>query len=140
MKKLDFLIGKWELKYRVPKSAFSEAQGGTGSGAFKRALNDRFVYFDYECHLPSGDALAHAVFTWDEKAKVFRYWWFEDSGSFLTATGNMIREGTLYLNWHDSLLTQTFKKAGTNRAILRMAHPDSAGKPRTILEVLFTRR
>ncbi len=140
MKKFDFLIGDWNLEYIVPKSAFAEAETGTGKGTFRRALNGKYVYFDYECHLTSGDAEAHAVFGWDEKAKVYRYWWFEDSGNFLTATCDFIKAGVLYLNWHDTLLTQTFSQAGPDQIVLRMSHPDSAGKPEMILEVLFTRR
>lgn len=41
MEKFDFLIGSWNLEYKVPKSVFSEAATGTGTGTFKRALNDR---------------------------------------------------------------------------------------------------
>jgi|GEM_PF-6411193 len=29
MEKFDFLLGNWNLEYRVPKSAFSEAATGT---------------------------------------------------------------------------------------------------------------
>jgi len=47
MEKFDFLIGDWNLEYRVPKSGFSEAATGSGSGTLKRALDDKYVYFDY---------------------------------------------------------------------------------------------
>jgi hypothetical protein len=140
MKKFEFLIGTWDLEYRVPKSPFSKAERGTGKGTFRRALNDRYVFFDYECHLPSGDGEAHAVFAWDEKAGAYRYWWFEDSGSFLTATCDFISPGVLFLNWHDSLLTQTFSQENPDVVVLRMNHPDPAGRPETILEVFFTRK
>ena len=46
MKKFEFLIGDWNLEYKVPKSAFAEAETGTGKGTFRRALKDRYVYFD----------------------------------------------------------------------------------------------
>jgi hypothetical protein len=46
MEKFDFLLGNWNREYRVPKSAFSEADTGSGTGTFKRALDDRYVYFD----------------------------------------------------------------------------------------------
>ncbi len=36
IKKLDFLPGRWHLDYRIPKSTFSEATTGSGSGVFKR--------------------------------------------------------------------------------------------------------
>ena len=140
MKKFDFLLGSWNLEYRVPKSAFSEAATGTGTGTFKRALDDKYVYFDYSASLTTGEGAAHAIFAWDKKAKVYRYWWFEFSGNFLEATCNFVNDETLFLNWHDTLLIQTFRKAGPNKVILRMENPTSEGKYELILEVIFTRK
>jgi hypothetical protein len=140
MKKFEFLIGTWDLDYRVPTSASGKAERGTGSGTFRRALKDQYVYFDYQCHLPSGDGGAHAVFGWDEKAKVYRYWWFEDSGNFLIATCDFVSPGILFLNWHDTLLNQTFSQENPDRVVLRMNHQDPTGRPEPILEVIFMRR
>lgn len=141
MEKFDFLLGDWNLEYRVPKSAFSEAMTGNGTGTFQRALNDRYVYLDYSASFSTGDkAQAHAIFAWDEKAKIYRYWWFEDSGNFLTATCNFINQETLFLNWHDTLLIQTFSKTGPNEVILKMENPNAAGKYEIVLEVIFTRK
>ena len=140
MEKFDFLLGDWNLEYRVPKSAFSEKATGTGSGTFKRALEDRYVCFDYSSSLTIGQGGAHGIFAWDEKSKVYRYWWFESSGNFLTATCDFIDEETLFLNWHDTLLIQTFKKDGPNKVILRMEVPTPEGKFELILEVIFTRK
>lgn len=137
MEKFEFLLGDWNLEYRIPKSAFSEAGKDSGTGTFRRALNDKYVYFDYSTKT---GAKAHAVFAWDEKTKVYRYWWFENSGSFLTATCNFVNNETLFLNWHDTLLIQTFTKEGPNRVILRMEHPTALGKYELILEVIFTRK
>jgi len=140
MEKFDFLLGDWNLEYRVPKSAFSEKATGTGSGTFKRALEDRYVCFDYSSSLTIGQGGAHGIFAWDEKSKVYRYWWFESSGNFLTATCDFIDAETLFLNWHDTLLIQTFKKDGPNKVILRMEAPTPEGKFELILEVIFTRK
>jgi hypothetical protein len=139
MEKFDFLLGSWNLEYRVPKSALSEEDSGTGTGTFKRALNDKYVYFDYSARLTKGQGAAHAIFAWDSKAGIYRYWWFEDSGNFLTATCNFINDETLFLNWHDTLLIQTFTKDSPDKVIVRMEHPASEGKYELILEVLFTR-
>ena len=140
MKKFDFLLGAWKMEYRVPKSEFSTAMTGSGTGTFKRALSDKFVYFDYSASFSTGDkAEAHGIFAWDEKIKKHRYWWFENSGSFMTATCRFIDDDVLYLNWHESLLSQTFRKAGRNRVVLRMDHPNAEGKSITIMEVMFTR-
>jgi len=141
MDKFDFLLGTWNLEYRVPKSAFSEADTGSGTGTFKRALDDKYVYFDYECSLastPQQTGKAHAIFAWDEKAKVYRFWWFENSGAFRQATCNFIDSQTLFLNWHDTLLIQTFTKAGQDKVTLRMEHPVATDKFELIMEVIFT--
>jgi len=113
MDKFGFLLGTWNLEYKVPKSAFSEAAKGAGTGTFKRALNNKYVYFDYTASLTTGDKAAkeggaHGIFAWDEKTNVYRYWWFECSGTFMEATCNFVNDDTLFLNWHDTLITQTF--------------------------------
>lgn len=140
MEKFDFLLGSWNLEYRVPKSAFSEAVTGTGSGTFKRALDDKYVCFDYSSSIKGQEGQAHAIFAWDEKVKVYRYWWFESSGSFLTATCNFVNAETLFLNWHDTLLIQTFTREGPNKVVLRMEHPNVRGEYELILEVILTRK
>lgn len=140
MEKFDFLLGSWDLEYRVPKSAFSEAATGKGTGTFKRMLNDKYISFDYSATLSTGSAAAHAIFAWDEKSKIYRYWWFEDSGAFLTATCNFIKDETLFLNWHDTLLIQTFTKENSDKVVLRMEHPVEPRKFELVLEVIFSRQ
>ena len=95
MARFGVLLGDWALKYKVPKSRFSEAATGTGTGIFRRTLNDKYVYFDYSCSLTTGDSEAHGIFAWDQKAKVYRYWCFEDSGDFSEAAGDFIDDQTL---------------------------------------------
>ena len=141
MEKFNFLLGNWDMESNIPKSAFSEeATSGTGNGTFKRALDDKYVYFDYSSLTLKEKVQAHAIFAWDEKAKIIRFWWFESSGNFTTATCNFINAETLFINWHDSLFIQTFKKINKNKVILRMEHPNSDGKYVLILEVIFTRK
>jgi hypothetical protein len=140
MEKFDFLLGTWNLDYRIPKSRLSEARTAAGTGTFKRVLKDKYVVFDYQAAASNGDQTgAHAIFAWDEKSKLYRYWWFEDSGSFLAAVGHFAAEGTLELSWLGTPFVQTFKKTGPDRVTLRMAEPDASGKLQTVLEVLMTR-
>ena len=54
MEKFEFLLGDWDLEYRIPKSSMSQADTGTGSGTFKRFLDDKYVTFDYSCSLTTG--------------------------------------------------------------------------------------
>ena len=140
MKKFNFLLGNWEMEYNIPKSSFSEATTGTGQGIFKRALDDKYVYFDYSTLIDGNRGQAHGIFAWDEKLKIHRYWWFESSGNFSTATCNFINDETLFMNWHDTLLIQTFKKVSSDKVILRMENPNSEGEYELVLEVIFTRK
>ena len=141
MKKFEFLIGNWNLDYKIPKSSFSEPVTGKGSGIFRRALNDKYVLFDYEASFSTGDkATAHAIFARDEKSNVYRFWWFEDSGNFMSASCNFINETTLFMNWHNSLLRQTFRKIDDNTVELIMENPDKEGKRELILEVILKRK
>ena len=140
MEKFNFLLGRWEMESIVPESEFSKADKGIGKGEFKRALNDKYVTFDYSAEFGAGKGSAHAIFVWDEKAKLYRYWWFEDSGSFMTATCNFITDGILCLNWHNSLLVQTFTKVNPNKVILRMEYPSAEEKYKLVLEVIFNRK
>lgn len=136
MNRFEFLLGDWDLEYRIPKSSRAEAGSDSGSGSFRRALNDHYVIFDYSTKAGSG---AHGVFAWDDRVKVYRYWWFENSGSFSTATCDFVDDGTLAMNWHDSLLVQTFAKHGPDKVVLRMQTRTAQGEFELLLEVILTR-
>jgi hypothetical protein len=140
MEKFQFLLGLWKLKYDIPKSQFSEAMTGSGTGEFKKALDDKYVFFDYSTSINGETGSAHGVFVWDEKVKTYRYWWFENSGNFAIATCKFLNDRTLFMIWHDTFLIQTFQKIDTDKVILKMGNPDSKGKFRLIMEVTFTRK
>jgi hypothetical protein len=140
MEKFAFLLGTWKLDYRIPKSRLSEAGTSRGWGTVRKVLRDRYVQFDYEASDPAGKTTrAHALFAWDEKSKIYRYWWFEDSGAFLTASAHFLDDGGLYLFWHETPYVQTFRKTGRNEVTLWMGQPAPEGKFETVLEVLMTR-
>jgi hypothetical protein len=136
MDRLGFLIGKWKLAYRIPESPFSPARSDNGIGSFRKVLQDQYVIFEYSTD--SGGA-AMGIFAWDEKAKIYRYWWFENSGSFMEATCTFIDDKTLCMNWHDSIFTQTFAKDQDDRIILTMQYPSGNNSHLTVLEVILTR-
>jgi hypothetical protein len=137
MDKFEFLLGDWNLEYRIPKSTIGEAGSDSGSGSFRRALDGKYVFFDYLTKSGSG---AHAIFAWDGRSKVYRFWWFENSGSFSAATCNFIDNEILAMNWHDSLFVQTFTKDGSDNLVLRMQNPIAQGEYESVLEVRFSRR
>ncbi len=140
MEKFNFLIGKWKLKYNVPKTFMSNEDIGEGTGKFERILNNKYVSFDYSAKLSNGESSAYGIFAWEEKSKLYRYWWFESSGNYLSASCNFIDDDTLCMNWHDSLLVQTFKKENPGKVILQMKYPSDENKYDLSLEVIFTKQ
>ncbi|MDD5063879.1 MAG: hypothetical protein PHQ35_03850 [Phycisphaerae bacterium] len=132
MEKFEFFLGDWNLEYKIPKSTLSEAMTGTGSGTFKRALKNKYVFFDYEG--------AHGIFAWDDKEKVYKYWWFEDSGNFTWAICNFVDDDTLFMDWQNEPMTQTFTRVGQDKIILRMSQSLGEDKSELVLEVILTRR
>lgn len=140
MDKFNFLLGTWEMEYKVSKSQFSVADEGEGEGVFKRTLNNRYVTFDYKVQLSKSKAATHAIFAWDENSMIYRYWWFEDSGAFMQATCNFIDENNLCLNWHNSILVQTFSKKENGKILLEMRYPSNKPDYETVLEVAFTKK
>lgn len=140
MEKFEFLIGDWNLEYNIPKSSFSEATKASGFGTFKRALDNKYVFFDYGSDIEHETDAAHGIFTWDDKANIYRYWWFESSGAFMEATCNFTDVDTLSMNWHNSLLIQTFKKINKNKVVLHMSNATSEKKFELVLEVILTRK
>jgi hypothetical protein len=140
MDKFNFLLGTWKLEYKVPKSQFSDEDTGVGEGEFKRILNDKYVTLDYKAEYSASEGAAHGIFAWDEKSKIYRYWWFEDSGEFNRATCNFIDENTLCLNWYNSILVQTFSRIDNEKVLLEMRYPSNKNDYKIILEVVLTKK
>lgn len=121
------------MEYITPK--------GSGTGTFKRALDGKYVFFDYSASSPTGETGgAHGIFAWDQKAQTYKYWWFESSGSYSEATCKFIGDGLLLMSWHDSLFLQTFQKMDTAKVELVMKKPNAAAGYDSVLEVLFTKK
>jgi hypothetical protein len=137
MNQFEFLLGNWHLDYHIPKSSFSEARTDKGKGSFRRALGEKYVIFEYKTD--SGSE-AMGIFAWDEKINAYRYWWYENSGSFLQATCNFIDDKTLAMNWHDSLLVQTFVRESADRVKLTMSNPNADGGYEILMSVILARR
>jgi len=139
MERLHFLLGEWALEYQIPKSSMSEAMTGSGQGVMRRALHNKYITFDYHCSLGGDTTEAHGIFRWDESRQIYRYWWFESSGAYDTATCKLVDDGTLYMNWHGSVLRQTFKKMSDQEVFLLMELPVSDGSYELVLKVIMKR-
>lgn len=133
LQSIDFLIGKWSLRYTL----FSDGRpkpDGKGLGEIQKTLDGKFITFDYQAELSTGIFKAHAIFAWDSEKDLFRYWWFENSGQVQQAEGRMKDESTLVLQWQNIPCTQTFRETSETIVVLEMAYQ---GKP--ALEVSLTR-
>lgn len=139
MKKFGFLIGKWELDYRIPESPMHRAATGSGEGEFKRILDDRYVVFDYTSVIEGQTGSAHGIFARDRQEGIYRYWWFESSGNYARADCRFLNDGLLFMTWQDSHLRQTFEKTGKDSVVLRMESPDEQGEYRLVMEVGLSR-
>ncbi|MBN1416565.1 MAG: hypothetical protein JW973_15795 [Bacteroidales bacterium] len=137
MKKFGFLLGSWNLEYRIPKSIFSAAGTDSGTGSFRKILNDKYILFEY---VTATGGEAKGIFAWDDKLQAYRYWWFENSGSFQTATCNFINDEILAMNWHDTLLVQTFVKENKDKVVLKMQYPGEQEGYVLVLEVILKRK
>lgn len=137
MNKFDFLLGTWNLDYKISESSLSQARSDTGTGSFKKILNNKFVLFEYSTK--SGSE-AKGIFGWDNKSNKYKYWWFENSGIFLTASCNFINDDYLLMNWHDSLFVQTFEKIDADKIFLKMQNQTSNNEYELIMEVTMTRK
>lgn len=135
--KFEFLIGEWNMESKIPKSIFSDAGTDTGIGSFKKILKENYVQFEYSAKSGGG---AKGIFAWDDNLEMYRYWWFENSGNFDSATCNFINDETLAMNWHGSLFVQTFVKKTPDKVVLKMQHPVDNEGYKCILKVILTRR
>jgi hypothetical protein len=137
MEKFKFLIGNWDLAYRIPRNNSSEYGMDHGTGAFTRALDGKYVFFDYST---TSGVKAHGIFAKDSNVNQYRYWWFENSGVFLTATCKFLNESKLFLEWIDSELTQIFTMETLDKVVLQMFRSTGRKEPEIVLEVIFTRK
>jgi hypothetical protein len=140
MERFGFLLGEWDLDYRIPASSLHAAAVGRGHGSIRTALGGAFVIFDYEGRSGGETTQAHGIFGWDDKAKIYRYWWFESTGQSRMATGDFLDDETLRLNWHDTLIRQTFQRTGPDEVRLTMEGPSARGGEELVLEVIMSRK
>ena len=140
MDKFQFLLGTWRMVYKILKSRNILEDIGVGEGTFTSILNDRYITFDYHVNLKTSKAAAHAIFAFDEDRKIYRYWWFEDSGKFMKAMGDFINKNKLMLIWEENQLVQTFHRLKNGNVILSMINQSDINDHEIILEVLFTKK
>ncbi len=126
MRALNFLIGEWELDYTVIQSG-SPTSMICGTGSMKYLFEETYIIFDYQSRRKATGEVSgntHAIFAWDQKANLYRLYWFESSGSFLQAAGTLKDPNTLSLEWLGTNCTQIFKKVSDDAIFLEMHIPD----------------
>ena len=69
-----FLSPQTDRYLSFSKFCFGQEYTGTGHGIFKRALDEKYVVFDYSSLIAGKEGHAHAIFVRDEKEVIFRFW------------------------------------------------------------------
>lgn len=138
MQALSFMIGEWVLDYTVTQYGHT-TQTIRGTGSLRFLFNATYLTFDYQMIEKASAAMiaeAHAIFAWDMKAGLYRYYWFESSGSFHQATGALQDAHTLAFEWQGIKCTQIFRSVRADAMYLEMRCPEQD----LLLRVDFTRR
>jgi hypothetical protein len=91
--RLGFLAGTWEEEITY---AGAETAAGRARWVARPALGFILI-LNYEGSGPEGAYRAHGVLTYDREAKVYRMWWFDDSGGIGDYRGNFTDANTLVL-------------------------------------------
>jgi hypothetical protein len=58
----------------------------------------------------------------------------------MQAACNFLDENILCMNWHDSLLVQTFSRKESGEVVLEMKYPKNKTEYEVVLEVIFTKK
>jgi len=126
MRALSFMIGEWGLDYTVTQHGHT-TKTIRGTGSLRYLFNATYLTFDYQMiEKATGKMIAeaHAIFAWDKKPRQYRYYWFEDSGTFHRATGVLRDAHTLALEWQDINCTQIFRRVSADAMYLEMQCPE----------------
>ena len=93
--RLAFLVGAWEEEISYPGAAGTPAQG-RGRWLARPALGF-FLMLNYEGRGPEGPYRAQGVLTYDRDSKLYRMWWFDDTGGIGDYRGIFTDVNTLVL-------------------------------------------
>ena len=134
---LSFMLGEWDLDYTVTQHG-STTSTICGTGSIRRLFDATYITFDYQMRQKQtrekiGEA--HAIIAWDKKARQYRFFWFESSGTFLQANGSLSDDHTLALEWQNVNCRQAFRRIDDDAIFLEMQCPDED----LILRVDFAR-
>jgi hypothetical protein len=126
MRALAFMAGDWDLDYTVTQKG-ETTKTLCGTGSLRYLFGSTYLAFDYQVKQRDSGAVmgaAHGIFAWDQKAERYRYFWFEDSGTFLQATA-VLRDGhDLLMQWQDINCSQIFRRVHADAMYLEMRCPD----------------
>ena len=91
--RLAFLVGAWEEAITYPGAQMAT---GTGRWIARPVLGD-FLMINYEGRGPQGPYRAQGVLTYDRELKLYRMWWFDDTGGIGDYRGIFVDMNTLVL-------------------------------------------
>jgi hypothetical protein len=124
MRALHFLIGEWKLDYTATQHGVT-SKTVSGVGSMRYLFEETYLTFDYRgLDRDTGTEFrAHGIFAWDAKTRRYRYFWFEDSGTFLEAVCALRDERSLEMEWQGVDCTQIFERTGDDMMYLEMRCP-----------------
>ncbi len=98
LKHLDMLAGKWKTTGQVKMMGLKDQMMTVGTSEAKWICNDRFLVdqsnFDLDQLGPMGGM---SVWTWDNRASVYRFWWFDGFGETAQGTATFDQPAR---TWH----------------------------------------
>jgi len=107
-RRLAFLLGQWQEEIMY---AGQEAGADKGRGRWlARPEMGLCLVVRYEGSGPEGDYRAMGVLTWDQEAKAYRMWWFDDGGGIGEYRGDFRDDGSLALEHHGKSNGQDFRE------------------------------
>ncbi len=98
--RLDMFVGSWEGTAEMMMPGADEAMTSTGKNEATWELDKRFLVSKLNLDMGEhGTMEGLEVWTWDNKAKTYRTWWFSSMGDAAQATARYDEESG---EWHTS--------------------------------------
>ena len=123
--RLDMFVGSWEGTAEIMMPGADEAMTSTGKNEATWELDKRFLVSKLNLDMGEhGTMEGLEVWTWDNKAKTYRTWWFSSMGDAAQATARYDEEsGELIRKEHDGLRGGE-ARVGVRKRAVRRADPE----------------
>jgi len=87
-KKLDWLVGTWDVAENFAKSEMGPGGAGKGVDTVSWTLGGMWLTSSYSSDGPMGHYEGHGMLTWDENKKTYVSYWFDVFGGHSELAGD----------------------------------------------------